>query len=217
MKWIKYTLGLAALMISLTPLAQADTIETGIMTMADCGGSNTGCPAAAYTFTIGTTSSTLTIQISNTAVLNSNNDLIGGVDLGFTDTKNVDITGLTTSSNLGGTANWSSSTGSLSNNGCGGNQGAFVCAEFAANPTNGGVLLTQGGVYSWTWNYDAISAADVFSTEDVHIGANYNMKNGFIVSQTGAQLQSVPEPNTLVILGSGLVGLAAVLRRKYFV
>jgi len=212
MKRVRHLLIFGVLIIGLAQVAQATTIESGILTLTDCGTNGSGCPAAAYTFTIGDTSATLTIQISNTAVLNSNNGYIGGVDLGFATSSNVNVTGLTTSTNLGGTTNWEFTTGSLSSNGCGGNSGAFVCADFKANPKNGGVQLTQNGTYSWTWTYDPIAAADVFPVPQVHVGANYNLANGLIVSQTGA---TVPEPNTLVTLGGGLLGLAAILRRKY--
>jgi len=212
MKRIKQILLLVGLVIGLTQLAQASPIEHGYLTLSDCGTNGSGCPAATYTFDIGTTSATLTIEISNTATLISNNDLIGGVDLGFLPSSYpLHITGLTTSANLGGTAVWEFKTSSLSSNGCGGNQGADVCSDFTANPTNGGVLLAQGGVYTWTWTYDAITATDVRPVSDVHIGANYNMQNGLIVSQTGA---SVPEPSTLITLGGGLLGLAGVLRRR---
>jgi len=212
-KQLRFFLLFAALMGGLGQFAQASTIETGTLTLTNCGTNGSGCPAATYTFSVGTTSATLTIQISNTAVLNSANDLIGGVNLGFATSSNMNITDLTTSANLGGKNNWEFSTGSLSSNGCGGNNGAFVCADFTANPTNGGVLLTQNGVYSWTWTYDAITAADVFPVAQIHIGANYNLQNGLIVSQTGAV--ATPEPSTLVTLGGSLLGLAAVLRRKY--
>jgi len=205
---IKVTLALAVLPFTFGQVAQANTI--GTLTLADCGTAGSGCPAATYSFNIGTTSATLTIHITGAVTVGTNN-LIGGVNLGFLPSNlSLNITGGSTTAS----GAWTFTTGSLTNNGCSSTSTAlFTCAMFTTNPTTGGATIVQGGTYSWTWNYSAISASSIFSVGNVHVGANYNPAKGLIVSQTGAT-SPIPEPGTLVLLGSGLVGLAGIMRRK---
>src|SRR6266581_521356 len=129
--------------------AKADTI--GSLSLSDCGTAGTNCPAATYTFDITATTATLTITI--TGAPTSSNDYIGSVDLGFAPSNT--ITGLSLTAAPSSLSLWTSTTGSVSSNssGCGTNSGAFVCAT--ALPLNP-FLITQNGVYTWTWTYNAI-------------------------------------------------------------
>ncbi len=181
--------------------AQADSV--GTLTLTDCGGGQSGCPAATYSFNITSTSATLTIQITG-AVTAGVNDHISGVDLGFTPSSNV--SGLSV---VGPDAEvWAASTSSLSNSGCGVNSGAFVCASVSP-----GVSIVQGGSYTWTWSYTLTDPSLIADASSVHIGANYDPHSGLIVSQTGATTP-VPEPGTLALFGSGLLGIARIIRRR---
>jgi len=208
---LKVFLGAALLMLVLSAPAYADTI--GVLNLTNCGTLGTGCPTATYTFTIGTTSATLSIVVTGGVVPGvigppaKGNSTFQGVDLGFTPSNNITgLSGTTTA-----TGSWTFVTGSLSNNSCGGNSGAAVCSFYATAAA--GFAYTVGTTYSWTWNYNAISPSDIASVGLVHIGANYGPKDGQIVSATGA-VSPIPEPSSLALFGTGLAGVAGFVRRR---
>lgn len=191
---------MAALAILAFP-AHANTV--GSISLIGCGSAGSGCPNGTYSFSIGATSATLTIHV--TGPVNSQNNFVSAVNLGFTASSNIHVTGGSTS--FGGT--WTFTTGPVTNAGCGSSSGAFICA--ASSP---GVHIAQGGTYTWTWNYTLVGNAPIASPSNVHIGVNYDPHNGFIVSQTGAT-NPVPEPGSLALLGTGLLSLAGIVRRRY--
>ena len=90
----------------LAGVARADSI--GTLMLSDCGGGNTGCPAATYSFDVGTTTASLSVTI--TGAVNTTNNFITAVDLGFT----ANSTGLVITNLSAPSAGWTQDAGPLS-------------------------------------------------------------------------------------------------------
>lgn len=220
----------SALVLALSIPAKANTIVT-LNNGNGCGGSS--CFGNVVTLTIAPTGSnhyTVTMAVDTTGNTNAGTS-IGGVNFKF----GTGITGASLTS-FPGAGPWTTavSTG-LNANGCGTGGGAsFGCSFDAAlvnfssstnNPPGAFSPLPKNGTYTWIWN--AIATGTV-SGNNIHVGVlfgdihhtgprtggTFSFQNTGIISGSVAGPTPIPEPSSLLLLGSGLIGFAGIFRRK---
>jgi hypothetical protein len=74
------------------------------------------------------------------------------------------------------------------------------CSMFACNQAT---EISLNGIYN-----------NLFVEKDIYVGAYYGFANTSIIDQTFAQAAVSPEPSSIALLGSGLIGAACLLRRR---
>ncbi len=113
---------------------------------------------------------------------------------------------------------WTFMLGGLANGNCTGSGSGFMCAE------DGTSAVTDGSSYQWVFDVTVASANKwLLDTLGASVKVNYdnttNCENGCLTSegitlQPGGPPLEVPEPQTLALVGLGLLGMAVARRRR---
>lgn len=110
---------------------------------------------------------------------------------------------------------WTEVDGGLNANGCSGSGSGFVCTQantFANAPT------VPNGTYVWVFDVTIPTGTLFTGATQASVKALYGAigNNGFQnngITSEDITLQPVPEPGTLALFGTGLLSLAAMVRR----
>ncbi len=192
--------------------AKADTIGPG-----SCG----SCLGSSYTLSYTTTANPnafdVFLTVNTTGFTNSNTDSLNAVSLKIV-AQSSDITSVSLVAPIPATFS-TTIAGGLNASGCSGNGGGFFCSESSGNGLQVG---HAGNIYTFEWLVTVGAPGDLLTGIDAaHVKALYvnvdGQQNGITsedITLDPGTTPHVPEPSTLLLLGTGLVSAAGAIRKK---
>jgi hypothetical protein len=163
----------------------------------------------------GTDNYTITLTIDSSG-------FVDGIDSGFLMAVSPNISGwsnATLTKAPGGTDDWSAvKAGGLNSGGCNGKDTPFFCDDALSQGPFNEVGSSTPLVFVWTITDSALPTG----TDGSHIKAlfgdstdqNLGITSADITLQPRGVTRSTPEPSSLLLLGSGLIGVGSFLKRR---